>query len=108
MAIYDRKKTDRESGGIVKGNNNQNDIKCLQIVIEIVIQRNYLRNFWPYMTTKIRHLPNYLISAEPDLKLAQPDPSQTHKHPNLDKCLLVVLWPTRNPYIPSDKQIIDS
>ena len=99
---------DRESGGIVKGNDNQNDIKCLQIVIEIVIQRNYLRNFWPYMTTKIRHLPNYLISAEPDLKLAQPDPSQTHKHPNLDKCLLVVLWPTRNPYIPSDKQIIDS
>ena len=40
---------DGESGGILKGNNNQNDMNCLQIIIEIVIQRDnlhFLRNYY--------------------------------------------------------------
>ena len=33
---------DRESGGIIMGNNNQNDMKCLQININNVIPRDSL------------------------------------------------------------------
>ena len=39
---------DGESGGIIMGNNNQNDINCLQMIIKIVIPRDnllLLRNF---------------------------------------------------------------
>ena len=38
-----------ESGGIIIGNNNQNDMNCLQIIIEIVIPRDnlhLLHNFY--------------------------------------------------------------
>ena len=40
---------DGESGGIIMGNNNQNDMNCLQIIIKIVIPRDnlhLLRNFY--------------------------------------------------------------
>ena len=40
---------DGESGGIIMGNNNQNDINCLQIIIKIVILSDnlyLLRNFF--------------------------------------------------------------
>ena len=33
---------DGESGGIIMGNNNQNDMNCLQIIIKIVIPRDNL------------------------------------------------------------------
>ena len=42
------------------------------------------------MKTKIRHLSNYFISAKPDLKLAQANPSRTHECPNVDECLGIV------------------
>ena len=40
---------DGESAGIIMGNNNQNDMNCLQIIIKIVIPRDnlhLLRNFY--------------------------------------------------------------
>ena len=40
---------DGESGGIIMGNNNQNDMNCLQIIIKIVIPRDnlhLLHNFY--------------------------------------------------------------
>ena len=42
------------------------------------------------MKTKINHL----ISVEPDLLLAQPNPSRTYECPNIDECLRVVPRPT--------------
>ena len=45
------------------------------------------------MKTKIRHLSNYLISVEPDLLLAQPNPRRTYECPNIDECLGVVPRP---------------
>ena len=41
----------------------------------------------------IRHLSNYMISAEPDLKLAQPNPSRIYECPSIDECLLIVPRP---------------
>ena len=49
------------------------------------------------MKTKIRHLSNYLISMEPDLLLAQSNPSWTYKCPNIDECLRVVPRPILHP-----------
>ena len=46
------------------------------------------------MKTKIRHLSNYLISVEPDLLLAQPNPSRTYECPNIGECLRVVPRPS--------------
>ena len=40
---------DGESGAIIMGNNNQNDMNCLQIIIKIVIPRDnlhLLQNFY--------------------------------------------------------------
>ena len=47
------------------------------------------------MKTKMRHLSNYLISMEPDLLLAQPNPSQTYECPSMSEyeCLRVVPTP---------------
>ena len=42
------------------------------------------------MKTEIRHLSNYLISVEPDLLLAQPNPSQIYECPSIDECLRIV------------------
>ena len=42
----------------------------------------------------IRNLSNYMISAELDLKLAQPNPSRIYECPNIDECLLVVPRPS--------------
>ena len=89
-----------KGGEITQGNENQNDMNCLQIIIKIVIPRDnfhFVRNFYVIFgrISKQRYLPNhFFISGDPDLKLGQADPSRTHKHLNLDKYLLVVPWPS--------------
>ena len=42
------------------------------------------------MKERTRHLSNYMISAEPDLKLAQPNPSRIYECSSIDECLLIV------------------
>ena len=49
------------------------------------------------MKERTRHLSNYMISAEPDLKLAQPNPSRIYECSSIDECLLIV--PRSNIYL---------
>ena len=51
------------------------------------------------MKIKIRLLSNCLISVEPDLSLAQPNPSRNYECPSIDECLRIVPMPSAYLYM---------